>query len=301
MHRELAEAACVAQHLPQSFCHRMGKQVYEVDYLEWTDLSAHAQREPGQPRCEAADAAESRVDQLARSLVSQVNAGKLEAAAISLGRALHTIQDECAHHGMTNPEHAFYSLTEQCSGNAVSPDVQPAALACARTRTTAVLKLAAAAISTQVWRGAYDLCTDYSNEHQTDSCANAALPSPFMACDFLSEHDEWDGHDTTWDPTAVGDALVASFAAGLTGEQTTRSVCGGDSSAIDPPRPRATVTALGGLGCLSTTLGCFGKVDEGGTGTDEATGGCSTSSPGGLAAIALVGALALAPRRRRRR
>src|SRR5512143_2057931 len=58
-HRQLAERACAGVGLPDAFCRRMGKQAYETDYEEWHDLSAHAQRELGQDRCTAADAAVS--------------------------------------------------------------------------------------------------------------------------------------------------------------------------------------------------------------------------------------------------
>jgi uncharacterized protein (TIGR03382 family) len=223
----------------------------------------------------------------------------MEAAAISLGRALHIVQDECAHHGMTNQEHAFYSLTQQCSGDQVSPDVQPAALACARTRTAEVMALAAHALADAPWNTAYDLCTDWGSDSQRDKCENAALPSPFMACDFLAEHKDWDGDDSTWHPTRVGDALVASFGAGLAGTPATRSMCGADASAIDPPNPRAPLTDRSKkLGCFSTSLGCLGKVDDGGASSDPmSSGGCNTtSSSAGLLVLVLA---ALLPRRRR--
>lgn len=298
-HRELAEAACTREGMPDAFCRRMGKQTFETDYLEWKDLSAHAQRELGEDRCTAADAAAARVDRLARDLVSQAHAGDFESAAISLGRAIHTIQDECAHHGMTNQEHAFYSLTQQCSGDQVSPDVQPAALACARTRTSEVMALAARALADVRWTSAHDLCTDWSSDNQRDKCQNASLPSPFMACDFLAEHKEWDGDDSTWHPTKVGDALVASFGAGLANTPSTRSVCGANANAIDPPNPRAPLTDRSKkLGCFSTSLGCLGKVDDGGEPSDAtSTGGCTTtSSSSGWLVLALA---ALLPRRRR--
>src|SRR5437660_1463747 len=98
-HRDLAQTACYDARLPAAFCDRMGKQVFETDYLEWTDLSAHAQRERGQDRCTAADLAIARLDRLGRALVADAHARAFEQAAIDLGRALHTLQDECAHHG----------------------------------------------------------------------------------------------------------------------------------------------------------------------------------------------------------
>ncbi|MCX5746278.1 MAG: hypothetical protein NT062_27690, partial [Proteobacteria bacterium] len=296
------EASCQRAGLPDAFCRRMGKQAFETDYQEWTDLAAHAQRALGEDRCTAADEAITRVGELGDEVTGDLRAGRFEPAAIALGRALHTIQDECAHHGITNQEHAFYSLTETCSGDAVSPDVQPAAVACAKRRTDEVIAKVVDATAGVRWGGAADLCIDYGNDHgSSDACANAALPSPFMACDFLAEYKDWDGEDSSWDVRRVGDALQAAFGAGLDGRPTSRPVCGDDPTAIDPTSPRAPVVVTrGALGCLTTSLGCFGKVDEEGASGDVATtGGCATSGPSGLAALAAF-AVAFVPVRRRR-
>ncbi len=297
-HRDLAEASCKRASLPDTFCRRMGKQVFETDFSEWTNLAAHAQRELGEDRCTAADAAISRVGELADVVTQKLHAGEHEAAAIALGRALHTIQDECAHHGMTNQEHAFYSLTQTCTGDAVSPDVQPAALACAARRTDEVLARVAAAASDVSWSGVADICTDFQSENNRDACANAALPSPFMACDFLAEHKEWDGEDSSWDPTRVGDELIVAFGAGLEGVRTSRAICGGDSQAIDPATPRPPVLDQGKLSCFVTSLGCLGKVDEGGTAETEPNGGCTAGGSPGFAGSAGIALLALMRRRR---
>src|SRR3569623_1408635 len=68
------------------------------------------------------------------------------AIASSIGRALHTVQDDCAHHGMPNPQHAWFSLADYCEGTATNPDVQDSAISCARAETAAVMKVAADAI-----------------------------------------------------------------------------------------------------------------------------------------------------------
>ena len=293
-HRELAEKACAAAGLPNAFCRRAGKEVFETDFKEWKDLSAHAQREHGQDRCSAADAALGRVDRLARSVVALARAGKLEDAAIDLGRVVHTIQDECAHHGMTNEEHAFLSMTMTCTGDQVSPDIQPAAIACAKTRTTDAMTMVSTALEGTSWNGVDRMCVDFDNR---DNCQQAALPSPFMACNFLAEHKEWDGADSSWDPTIVGDSLIAALAAGLAGEQATRSVCGGDLTAIDPGNPHAQVDDRK-VGCTLLDIACLGKTDEDGPPSDEPEqGGCSSSSPTGFAL--LFGLMLLIPRRRR--
>jgi len=296
-HRDLAERACKAERLPDSFCRRAGKQVYETDFLEWTDLSAHAQREQGQDLCSAADAALARVDRLARSIVDQANAGRLEDVAIDVGRVIHTLQDECAHHGMSNDEHAFLSMTMTCTGEEVSPDVQPEALVCAETRTREAMAMIARALATVQWGNSARMCVDFDNR---DVCANALLPSPFMACDFLAQHKEWDGADTSWHSTLVGDALVATLAAGLAGEPTTRSACGGNPTAIDPAQPHARVDDRT-IGCTLTDVVCLGKADgeEVIEEQPEVMGGCSTGSPTGPGLAVMALALIFLARRRR--
>ncbi|MEO8703083.1 MAG: hypothetical protein ABI867_23765 [Kofleriaceae bacterium] len=292
-HRELAEKACAEVGLPAAFCSRVGKQVYETDYLEWDDLSAHAQRERGQDRCTAADAAATRVDRLARTLAAEAAARELEQAAIDLGRALHTLQDECAHHGMTNEEHSYYSLTQTCTGDKVSPDVQLDALACATTRTRDALVLAAAALRDTSWTGVEGICVDFEGR---DVCRPAVLPSPAMACHFLALHADWDGTDSSWNRDVVGGALVHAFAAGLAGEPAARPVCNGDAGAIDPTAPRSPVADTE-AGCGLVNVTCLGKTDGDEPIDDTATGGCSTGGAPGFALLPLALALVL-PRRR---
>jgi hypothetical protein len=130
------------------FCRRIGREAFETDYHEWEDLTAHAQRYLGQERCSAADAVLTRIDTLARMAITKIRSRDQEGAAIAIGRALHTLQDECSHQGMTNEEHSFYSLTQTCEHADVSPDIQPAAIACADKR----------AHSRGVRRGGHRIC-----------------------------------------------------------------------------------------------------------------------------------------------
>src|SRR5205823_6276616 len=120
-HADLATKSCTAAGLPHDFCARVATEDYDTDSHEWTDLSAHAQIDDGMTACDAADAAAARAWGLGRDLrtLLQTDAG---AAATALGRALHTIQDDCAHHGMPNPQHAWFSLEDFCEGTALSPD-----------------------------------------------------------------------------------------------------------------------------------------------------------------------------------
>lgn len=281
-HRQLAEASCKQVGLPDAFCRRMGKAVYETDYREWNDLSAHAQTERGQARCAAADAAVTRVEALGRSVVAAIRARDHERAAVDLGRALHTIQDECAHHGMTNEEHAFLSLEQTCEGMDASPDLQPEAIACAAQRTATVMNQVRTALSGATWTGVAELCRDWHSDNQdADACAGASLPTPIMACDFLALYDDWDGSDTRWNSAIVGPSLVDAFRAGLRGEAASRTVCAGDLHAIDPVAPAATQQVTD-VTCGLVDIGCLGKVDDGtevdpyGEETAAPSGGCST-------------------------
>jgi hypothetical protein len=274
----------------------MGREVFEVDYKEWSDLAAHAQRELGDDRCTAADATLARIDRLARDVVAQVRANEFEAGAIRLGRAIHTLQDECAHHGMTNQEHAFYSLTQTCKHIDVSPDVHPDALACAETRTREAFTAVAAALAGTHWNGVEYICRNFNSDTDQDTCATATLPGPWTACEFLALHKDWDGEDSRWDGAKVGPLLLDAFRAGLAGEPATRTACGGDPTAIDPPMPRADVTDLS-AGCPLTDIACLGKVDEDAAEADAQNGGCSSSRAPGSAVLLML-MLAIRPRRR---
>ena len=298
-HRRIAEDACERVGLPDAFCRRVGRQALETDAHEWETPAAHAQRAPGEDRCSAADAAVSRIDLLARTIASAPY-GDLEAAAIALGRAVHTVQDECAHHGMTNEEHSFYSLTDFCGDGDVSPDEQPAALACAESRTQEMFEAVVVALAATSWNGVDEMCRTYGphDRYDMDSCSGGALPSPHKACEFLALHVDWDGIDSTWNGSVVGPALMRAFTAGLAGEATPPSVCSGESSAIDPLYPH-TIVGERDAACHLAEILCLGKVD-GSTSpevtTDEGTG-CSTgTAPGGLLCIvALLGMIRRRP------
>ena len=300
-HRALAEKACADVHLPDAFCRRMGQEAYQTDYNEWTNLSAHAQRELGEDRCTAADKALWRVDQLARTAVAKTRAGDFEAGAVALGRAVHTLQDECAHHGMTNQEHAYLSLTQTCTSNDTSPDIQPAAITCATTRTHDAFVAVAAALEGTRWSYVESICQGNSNNDNnttTDSCQQAALPTPHMACEFLEEHTDWDGDDSRWNGDIVGPRLLAAFQGGLRGDAAPPApICPRTTDAIDPPSPHPLVTNRE-AGCGLIDITCLGKVDDPGSSQQDASsGGCSTGSGAGAPAFLVL--LALLGRRRR--
>jgi hypothetical protein len=146
-HADIAKASCIAAGLGKNLCTRIATEDYDTDSREWDDLSAHAQIDDAQTACVAADAAAGRLFVLGtsvRSALAQVaisggtqTVGDVDAL---IGRALHTIQDNCAHHGMPNPQHAWFSLGDFCDGTATSPDLQEDAIACARTESDAAMR-----------------------------------------------------------------------------------------------------------------------------------------------------------------
>lgn len=303
-HSDMAEDACMAQRLPTQFCRRVGKAAYETDWREWDDRAAHAQTLANEPHCDAADNSTRRIADLAGEMLKEARSGHHEAAAIALGRALHTIQDECAHKGMTFEEHAYYSLEQTCSSDDVSPDIQPAALACARERSQRVMALAANALAGTSWAGVDEICKGYfvgNERNQRDACDNKVLPGRSQACEFLTEAYAWDGADSTWNSTVVGAAFVSAFASGLLGAQPP-SLCR-DPAALAPRLPHATVSPVQVDVCTVIDVVCLGKVDEDDDaqvspyGEDHA-GGCAAGGSPGLVLLALACVL---PRRRRQK
>ncbi|HEV7554807.1 MAG TPA: hypothetical protein VGO00_05080, partial [Kofleriaceae bacterium] len=139
-HQAISEDACTAAGLPEDFCERVGTEAYNVDHYEWSHPEAHAQIGVGAlgTACTAANAALDRVRVLGAdiqtSLFTLYGSPSNDLAthiATQLGRALHTIQDDCAHKGMPNDQHAWASLLDTCTGSKTSPDLAPEALSCA--------------------------------------------------------------------------------------------------------------------------------------------------------------------------
>ncbi len=303
-HAAITTDSCNAVGLPQDFCTRAATEDYDTDNREWNDLSAHAQISDGQTACDAADAAALRVwtlgDQLRQSLAavaaspSQDNVAQAGAA---LGRALHTLQDDCAHHGMPNPQHAWWSLDDYCNGTTLSPDVQDAALESARTETEAVMPLVATAIADA---GAADSLGTLSC---ATSCDDRDGPTYLEQCDFIGEASTWDGIDRRWNNDVAVPALRAAFAAGLAGEPAPASICGGDETVMSPATSAPVVDVSGGTpSCVKAHVLCLGKADggDGGPFADDpapASGGCAAGDSRG-GALALLASLLVVVRRR---
>jgi hypothetical protein len=286
-HEKVTNEACLAAGLPFDYCRRAGLAASNVDGSEWDDMAAHAQRDVGQPACEAADLAAQRLQQLGSSVVAAQSGAAFDIAADEVGRALHTLQDECAHHGMNNQQHAHFSLLDTCGQTGQSPDSKPEAMACAVAQSRAAFEL----IASHTRKNQILLHCDFDQ-----SCNNRVGPSPLQACAFLRSHKLWDGFDTQWTP-AVGAKLLAAFRAGLDG-QPFGAICA--DGEITPAQP-AKVGLDIAQSCTLTSIGCLGKVDgeeeldsSGGAGA-----GC-TASHGADSGWLLV-VVALLPLARRRR
>ena len=312
MHADITAKACLDAGLPKAFCTRIATENYNTDAREWDDLRAHAQIDDDETACDAADRAALRVFELGSELrgslaevASRVSEDAVGRAAAAVGRSLHTIQDNCAHHGMPNPQHAWYSLGDFCDGTDTSPDVQPEAVACARAETKAAMALIAAevrraGVATKL--AGYSCPENHdSDNHQTSVCQSRFLPAPWDACEFLGEAKLWDGIDRTWTNAPVVSALRAQFAAGLGAQRARGSICGGDARVLGTPASTPIVDAAGAPSCNRVHLLCLGSADAddnpfASEPEPEDSAGCATHR-GDLSVLVI--ALALALRRRR--
>ncbi|HET9991311.1 MAG TPA: MYXO-CTERM sorting domain-containing protein [Kofleriaceae bacterium] len=306
-HADVAQASCQSAGLPKDLCTRIATEDYDTDEREWNDPSAHAQIDDNQTACAAADQSAARVWQLGADLRTQLAAFALAsddeqagAIASSIGRALHTVQDDCAHHGMPNPQHAWFSLGDFCDGTATGPDVQDDAISCARTESTALMRTAADAIQragVAARLGAL-ACPGLV-------CHGRYLPGPFDACEFLSRASDWDGIDRTWNDGVVAPALRAAFAAGLAGHTAPSAMCHGDERVLSNAVSEPTVDVSGGApSCVKAHVLCLGKADDAENPFADdpapaADAGCNAAhGDTGLAMLALVGLVSLRRRRR---
>jgi MYXO-CTERM domain-containing protein len=309
-HRSISETACLDHGLDANFCELVGTTAYNVDASEWSDPAAHAQAAEGQSKCAGANAAANRVATLTASIRAQFSApegvARTNAIAVALGRVLHTVQDNCAHDGQPNSQHAWASLSDSCYDTDISPDVQPEAIDCATQETgAAITEFIDAMAETTATSGGI-----------TDVEANAHWPARGDVCAFLDTANSWDGVDRRWDhPTMVAN-IGDVFALGISGAPAPGDLCASDPHAIDPPSPAPVVDTSGGEDfCFTVKLYCIGKADSADAAppwvppeapapqASNDSGGCSLASPpaGSSGATWLLASLALLLYRRRRR
>ncbi len=254
-HQQIAVESCRHAGLPKPFCLSVGRAAYDTDAEAWEELSAHGQIPEGGEACSAAAATQGRIFQLGTSIHLQLGATQsgargelLGRVAQGLGRALHTIEDTCAHAGMPNPQHAFWSDSDVCQGTHLSPDVQPEALGCARRETDAALiQFVDAVIAAQ-------LLPDELAEG--DPSPWTRYPNLGEVCDFMNSVRAWDGVDRRWDNQRVLPALASAFGRGLTGEEAPPPICAQGDITRRPEAP-IDVAARGRMTCTITDAFCL--------------------------------------------
>ena len=321
-HFDVTVASCTHAGLPAAFCNRVGAEVYDVDANEFNDLSAHSQIPVGATACDAANASLWRVfwlgGQVRGSIIAvgrKPNKQGTDGLAQQLGRALHTIQDNCAHSGMPNPQHAWHSIKDTCKGTNESPDTQTPAFACAAVETDAVFSAFVDVL--------HDGGATFSSLGNVDG-GDKDWPAYTDVCSFLGSAGDWDGQDRRWELGVVRQALTDRFVRALYGADASQFayLCTGNDDSVERLYSDADLDTSGGAqSCLSVHAFCLGKADgvapnaepppyeandPAPTPATEAgmQGGCSAAGPSAPATASLAPlALALAAlglRRRRR-
>jgi hypothetical protein len=302
VHYQIAFDSCRAAGAPDVFCEEVGKATHNVDSAEFNTLSAHSQMENGQTACDGANAAVWRVFWLGgqmRQIIGEIayNNSKdaITALAGRLGQALHTVQDNCAHSGMPNPQHAWWSVNDFCHGTSTSPDLVPEAATCAREETDAVMDAVFSALS--------DWGADKSALGNLDEQHNH-LTGYGDACNFLGEASDWDGVDRRWDNTIVRPYMRNELVAAITTDNAQHGwICDAAPDGLLIGYNADVDTSGGAPSCLLAHTVCLGKADEIGpapTSTKASSGGCdvSGSHDGDLFGLFAMVALAVLLRRR---
>lgn len=315
-HRAVTRDACAEADLPWDFCERVGIEAYNVDHFEWHDMAAHAQVDvdAGQTQCDGANAAAQRVAMLGVELSGNITAFSKQQLGISsqtlatsLGRALHTIQDNCAHRGVSNPHHAWLSHDDTCLGTSSSPDARPEALTCAQTETAAVIETFVAALEAA---GVQPHWLDDQGEMPREI---TRFPARGDVCEFLGSGGQWNGIDDHWNDAIVVPALRQSFGGGLGSMASASDVCHGDPLALAVTPDPAIDTSKGQAQCGKVSAYCFGKDDspddlppwqdpaqaDGDNAGSPPEQGCSVAAEPGPAPLGWLLLLPLVLRRRR--
>ena len=261
-HFDITVSSCTHAGLPSAFCNRVGAEVYDVDANEFNDLSAHSQIPVGATACDAANASLWREfwlgGQVRGSIIAVGNHATKQGndgLAQQLGRALHTIQDNCAHSGMPNPQHAWHSLKDVCQGTTESPDVQTPAFGCAANETDAIFSAFVDVL--------HDGGATFSSLTSVDG-GDKDWPAYTDVCNFLGSAGDWDGQDRRWDLNVVRSALTDRFVRALYGADASQFtyLCTGNDDSVDRTYSDGEVDTSGGAqSCLQIHAFCLGKAD----------------------------------------
>jgi len=312
VHQSISHDSCVSAGLPQDFCERVGTEAYNVDSYEWDTPEAHAQISDTGVNSTACNAANGALDR-ERTLGSDIRKSLVQLAssnsedlrihiATQLGRALHTIQDDCAHKGMPNIQHAWASRMDACTGSKTSPDVAPEAAVCARNETAAVF---AALVTEMHTAGVSNGALDDLSEGWTHWPARGGV------CKFLRDAEQWDGADHRWESSVVVPWIRQQLTQAITSDDSLvgDACAAGVNLQIKSPAPQVNVTTKPPW-CFKLQAFCIGKADapdepppwDDGSEDVQPSSGCSVGAgAGGSAAWMLATLLGLAFVARRRR
>jgi uncharacterized protein (TIGR03382 family) len=305
-HYDITYDACRAGGAPDVFCEQVATATHNVDNEEFFDMAAHGQMRDGQSACEGAHYAAWRVfwlGQRLRPLIQQAaiypTHNSISGFAKWLGRALHTIQDNCAHSGMPNPQHAWYSIHDFCSGAETSPDAQPEARTCAITETRAVFDAVYSVLADNGATKAELANVRDDSRHRTNL---------HDGCHYLGDADNWDGEDRRWDNNIVRPFLRKMLVNAITKDNAKfEYVCQNTTEPLLVDYDAPVDVSDGPDGCAIISIVCLGKAD----GDEEAMledgvppppddeGGCSTTHA--TSGLAMWLGLAFVIGRRRRR
>lgn len=253
-HRAITNEHCVRAGFHDAFCARASAEAFVVDEQEWERPWMHAMPRDGEGHCEAAQEVQKHLARRGREIraaLARPTLGRVEIEAIAeaFGRTLHTVQDNCAHEGMTNPQHAWYSLRSFCQHTGEDPDVAPRALECAANETKLLFRALKEAFRANgkdpasLWE-AHDMA--------------ASQPGLAHVCEFLGEWQAFDGNDRRWDVALTAPAFRSTFTSALLEDRDVAPVCADRASAsplaIRSPRPR--VASLADPTCTPVRLVC---------------------------------------------
>jgi hypothetical protein len=253
-HASVTDGACRAAGLPKEFCLRLAVEAVNVDRTEWTTLPAHAQKEMDQSSCDGAAAVQDRLHALGSEVRTLIAAGKSSTDATNglaraLGRALHTVQDNCAHAGMTNEQHSWLTNREICVADNQSPDKDPEGVTCAREETAAVMSAFHKAV------GASALDTNALSA-ATDAVKHS--PTRGQACEFMHLWKKFDGVDTRWSVTTTREAFRKTLTDAFVSEAAPAELCANGSAALASETTRARVEVTDPT-CAGVAIVCIGK------------------------------------------
>jgi hypothetical protein len=305
VHYQISYDSCMARGAPEAFCDQVATAAHNVDNSEFNILAAHSQMENGQTACDGADTAIWRgfwFGQQIRHTVGAVvydnSTEHITTLAQYVGRTLHLVQDNCAHSGMPNPQHAWKSLDDVCHGTMESPDTVPEAAVCAREETDAVLDAVFASLSD--WGAEKELLSNIEDHGN-------ALTSYLDACNYLGSASLWDGVDRRWDNTIVRPRMRSEIVAAIASDDAQHVyVCDTTNDGLLVGYDADVDVSNGPNKCAGISLVCLGKADGDLPAQPDTVpgpqdhGGCNTGGGGSLFVFSLA-ALALGTRRVRTR